>query len=854
MRWLHISDIHFNIKGYDAKSIREKLIVKLKELDLQMDFILITGDSLFKFGKDAWNHKLVIRYIKELANACKCSCKRVYICPGNHDVNREDNARNKLINDIRNGKKDFSDNFSVLCGSGHDRFQIIHKGVTSYDYEAYKVFEPRKNIYRIISIDSCLISKDNEDNQKLQIFNEKIFAIGKKVKCDKKVNILIMHHGIECLELSEARKFQHWVEENNIDIVCCGHTHRAAVNSYDDIRRDIKQFTAGAIVVDDNAIPSFYVCEYTNVKFQIEMSLYTFALKTEEWALDNQLLRKFNNGKYIYELSRHKKMIIENEEQNALSFQYQKSYEDISQDNSLISDEDDNKTSLLPATINNLQRPEAESTQVFEVELITRYLNKYGSDRIYSNRHSGYERFDSWKIVDSLVEVGINYTKALKITYAVVREITSNKFQSKDNILSCEELRDAVYNSIINYQISEGESEYEVSCWASRYARKYSRKKEIIVITIHNEQSKLNYDYVKNTLLKYIVDDVTNNQAFYEKIFRNELNRMADDVLSFLKKMEIFEIREDALIEIVSEYITQKPHPWLVNGNRNELIKYHKEQGVNHINDLKFGKNRSLITQMEAAYHTCAAFLVQYDDFIGCTETSPITILAKTVNNMSNKNQSISLVLPMLKYQIIQLKKDLENHNIKFSDFSKNINILYKNIVNAQKISLDETKNALIELWNMLIQLEKPLQKREPKTSLERVRYIFTNARGFIVKNNLRELKNCFWVEPNWEEYEICQQRLGKQILVCVLQNVSDVEEIYSYLYLQNGRGTITEIVFVLSDYSVFSSVQRKDIRSVFKGKYLRCIFIQEENFKHISETQDWRTLFYRVLQNSKIG
>lgn len=813
MRWLHISDIHFNMKGYDSQKIREQLLVKLKELNVKMDFILITGDCLYKFGEDSWDQKAVIAYIKDLAIACKCSNKKIYICPGNHDVNREDNARNELINGIRTGNKDFSENFQTLCGYGHDRFQIIHKGITSYDYEAYKVFSPTKEFYRIISINSCLISKDKEDCQKLKVFNEKIHEIGKKIKNDKRINILIMHHGIECLELSDARKFEHWVEDYNIDLICCGHTHRAAVNSYEDLNRDIKQFTAGAIVIDDYAIPSFYICEYSDLKMQIEMSLYTYAAKTEKWILDNQLLRKFVDGKYSYTISRFKNQNIVSEHSNVLKCK----------------------------------------TTIDEFNL--KYSNKYGSKKIYSKRHDGNEDFNSWKIVHSLVEVGVSYTKALEITYEVIKKITSDEFSSINSILSSEELRDIVYETIIHYPSSSTESEYEISCWASRYARKYSRDKEIMVIDKHKRQEKLNYYYIKNTLLKNVIDCITNNSVFYEKIFRNELSRMAEDVLEFLKNMGIFEIREEALLDLIKEYITQKPHPWLVNGNRNELIVYHKEQGVKHINDLRNGKNQTMITQMEAAYHTCAALLVQYDDYIGCTEISPINILVKTINNISNKNQDDKFVLPMQKYQIVQMKKDFESHDINFVDLKRVVNVLNKNIVNAQKISLKETKDALIELWGMLVKLEEPISKKQNEnTPLDKVRNIFISARGFVVKANLRELKNCFWVEPNWEKYEIHQQHLGKQMLVCMLDEIGDVKNIKEYLYVKSRKDNITEIVFVLKDFSKFNTENRKKIRDIFKGKYLRCIFIQEENFKQNSTIQDWRSVFYKVLEISKLS
>ena len=422
-----------------------------------------------------------------------------------------------------------------------------------------------------------------------------------------------MHHGIECLELSDARRFEHWIEDYNVDLICCGHTHRAAVNSYDDLQRDIKQFTAGAIVVDDYAIPSFYICEYSEMKIQVEMSLFTYATKTEKWILDNQLLRKFPEGKYLYELSRFKNHIVEKRKSDVLKCK----------------------------------------TTIDEFNL--KYLNKYGSKKIYSSRHDGNEDFNSWKIIHSLVEIGVGYTKALEITYEVIEKITSDEFNSINSILSSEELRDTVYETIIHYPASLTESEYEISCWASRYARKYSRNKEIMVIDKYKREEKLNYFYIKNTLLKNAIDSVTQNSIFYEKIFRNELSRMAENVLDFLKNMGIFEIREEALLELVKEYITQKPHPWLINGNREEIIAYHKEQGVRHINDLRDGKNQTKITQMEAAYHTCAALLAQYDDYIGCTEISPINILAKTINNISNKIQDGKFIFPMQKYQIIQL-------------------------------------------------------------------------------------------------------------------------------------------------------------------------------------------------------
>lgn len=91
-------------------------------------------------------------------------------------------------------------------------------------------------------------------------------------------------------------------------------------------------------------------------------------------------------------------------------------------------------------------------------------------------------------------------------------------------------------------------------------------------------------------------------------------------------------------------------------------------------------------------------------------------------------------------------------------------------------------------------------------------------------------------------------------MLVCVLEDIDDAKKIKEYLYGQGKKNTVTEITFVLKDYSGFSSESRKRIREIFKGKYLRCIFIQEDNFERNIAIQDWRTEFYHVLEISKIS
>lgn len=811
MRWLHISDVHFTYKGYDSQKVRDMLLVKLKELNMTMDFILITGDCFYQNQGDSNERNQIAKYICEIAKACRCDRKNIYMCGGNHDINRDDSHRNELVEKYRNKEKDFSGSYNELCELGNEKFQALYKSVTKREYKAYEVISRKDEEYRIISVDSCLLSKDDQDYQKLKVCNDKLDKIRKKIIDDDKLNILIMHHGIDCLDATDARKFEHWVEDNSIDVVYCGHTHRAAVETYNDIFRDVKQFTAGALVVDGYAVPSFYICERNKARTEIVMSLYVYSKDTEKWFADIQSLRKFKEGKYYYKLSRNVNAI----------------------------------------TTENILK--CKTTINYFNEL---YKTFYKSGKIFSNKYEGREDFNAWKIVYSLVEVGVSYEQALDITYSVIKTITDDKFKTIDEgeVLSCEELRNVVYYAILKYAPDDGKNEYELSCWASRYARKYSRNTELIILKDYGEIEKCNYSYIKNNLLKEVMDKITGNTIFYEKVFKNELSRMSEDILSFLKNMGIFEIRHDAILHLIIEYVTQKPHPWIINNNREEIVEYHKNQCETHILSLENTKTTISISQTEAAYHISAAFLAQYDDYIGCSEMSPIIILTKAINSIGNKELLSVSTLPMQKFQVIQLKKDLEAHDIKPQDFKKLINIVKHNIVDMKKISLEETKNALIALWGILRKLEEKIVEDEPKTALERIMHIFSSAKGFIVKAPLRELTNCFWVEPNWELYEINQQHLGKQMLVCLLDDLKNVDAVFSYLYEKKPRQSHDELVFIKKDYSSFSSEERKEIREKFRGKFNKCIFVQEEDLAKISEQNGWRDIFYNIVCISRVS
>lgn len=808
MRWLHLSDLHFMFNGYDSAQLKNKLLDKIEELKLNLDFIIITGDCLYQYKEKDNDIKRIADFIISIAKKSNCSKKNIFLCQGNHDVSRNDITRNQSIKKYRKNKKDFYDE---LSSQANEKFRILYKAITGKDYESYKVFQGRNKPYRIISINTGLLSVDDRDKEKLRVCDTKLNELGKDIKDDNKLNILIMHHGTEWLNREDERKFVHWMDDNSIDIVFSGHTHLSAAITYDDTYRSIMQFTAGGIIQDGYALPSFYICESDQTS--IDLNLFTYSKDTGSWEIGNQQLRKFKNGRFHYCIRRLTEKLGEDKD------------------------------------IINIRR-------LFE-KYDGLYKEKFNSESIYANKYSGYETFDSWKITHSLIEIGLSFKTALQITSCVMRIITSDQFDiTETSDMSCSVLRKVIYEAILNYKSNDNDSEVEISKWASTYARKYNREEEITVLD-GEISKKLNYQYLKDEILKEVMDNVTGSSVFYMKTSKHEIANVATNILSFVKRLNIIEINKSALVEIVKEYITQKPHPWVISDdNREEIIAYHLRESRVLISNIK-KKNASTdysIQAYEAIYHICASILAKYDNYIGSTELSPLKILNKSIKYVYEGAHKPPV---MQMFQIVQLRKDIDLVGGTIKIFTDYLDTLLDNITKHCSISLPSTKEALLGLWEYtkkLNELENEKFNSMQADSLQLLRDVFSKAKGFMIKANLQGLKNAFWVEPNWEYHETDQQHLDDQLLVCVLSNNALKESIKEVCnYLRTKENSSTEIVFAKSDLEEFSPAERTELRGTLKksNQRKRCIFIQKRDFTNI-EKLGWRKEFYRIVCISK--
>ena len=294
MKWLQISDLHFGYDGYNAEQLRHNLIEFVKQVG-QIDFVLISGDCMY-CNEDEGS----VDFILELGRACNCSNENIFICPGNHDINLEN--RDIVLFEFDGDKQQYE----ALSKFGYEKFRKIFEKVTGKGYLPYHVIERHigKENFRIVTVDSCLFLNGRANQHNLSIVWTELEKLVQQIKNDEYINILTMHHSLDCFEPNSRERFRKWIEDNYIDLVFCGHSVVNEVNINISTKSHIQQFYSGMVSLEDNLTPNFWICQYEAGSSVVEMSLYTYdqkgtVFKSCLWNGDSyhyQILRKRENS------------------------------------------------------------------------------------------------------------------------------------------------------------------------------------------------------------------------------------------------------------------------------------------------------------------------------------------------------------------------------------------------------------------------------------------------------------------------------------------------------------------------------------------------------------------------------
>lgn len=302
MKWLHLSDIHFNPSkdGADSLYLRKCLLDFLKQKNIVVDKIFLTGDFRDASCQDGTDEaaKDIANFIFDIADSV--GVKRnsdILLVPGNHDLTRNFNQRQEVITQNKNSYdsgEGILKNLDILTGS----FEFYKKIVTEIKGKdnADNLFE---NLYKItphtfLITDEVNILQLNTEllagevisqDKRERVLDDGSLCVGTKyvisalslIECSPKPTIVLAHRGLDLLNSFERKKLLNIFQNFKVCMYLCGHSH----DLWYDEASCIPQITVGCIKQQSGVRAGFAIGNYDSASKKIEVE--AFSWENDRW-------------------------------------------------------------------------------------------------------------------------------------------------------------------------------------------------------------------------------------------------------------------------------------------------------------------------------------------------------------------------------------------------------------------------------------------------------------------------------------------------------------------------------------------------------------------------------------------
>jgi predicted MPP superfamily phosphohydrolase len=240
--WVHLSDIHLRHGSTGHQQDQGMVLAKLTEdlgrapaLFRKVDAVFVTGDIAFSGGvRNGDEYAEAHKFLDNVRKALNLDWHRIFVVPGNHDVQRETGAdtavRRLLIENLRTGTSiDGALANAEMHGLLEARFENYRRfasmcGGGCGDLWWTRLLTGRRGLpIRLIGLNSALLSLDDSDHGKLQLGLKQLSAIDPTAR-EREFIIVLTHHPLEWL-VGEDRA-RGWLRLS-AHLHLCGHMHEA---------------------------------------------------------------------------------------------------------------------------------------------------------------------------------------------------------------------------------------------------------------------------------------------------------------------------------------------------------------------------------------------------------------------------------------------------------------------------------------------------------------------------------------------------------------------------------------------------------------------------------------------------
>ena len=314
---LHLSDLHIRDdeeECFDRSIVLDPLRSRLskdREAGIVPELVVVTGDIAFS-GKEN-EYALAGKFLDDVMKTLDLPKERLFIVPGNHDVNRKKYPPSETIR--------FENVRQLNAELANDDYRANHlRGMVDYfafarryvphlcpieenlvPFVARLPLDCGRNL-EIIGFNSAWMCRKSPDEREIAIgeYQIKQALTACKEFASPDFRLFACHHPLQWLRPDDRQRVR---EHLNGAMILCGHLHDAAGGLYHEHQGRLYQFQAGAAYIDSQSIrPNRY--QYVTFDWgagKIELTFRSFSKIRAIWVPDSET---GEDGRAVYDLAR----------------------------------------------------------------------------------------------------------------------------------------------------------------------------------------------------------------------------------------------------------------------------------------------------------------------------------------------------------------------------------------------------------------------------------------------------------------------------------------------------------------------------------------------------------------------
>lgn len=293
IQWLHFSDLHFNKTGVETVRLRRRLIPYLKSLNIHCKYAFCTGDVRYApaggFPADSGEQ------IREICGSVGVPVSRIFIVPGNHDVNRYFPGRDEAVRRVwfrhhgtyqpLEGTIDPEDGKLLMGGEKEytEFLRSLYRNEAPERAEFYANPEAPHFVietedFNIIHMDSTLTCTTDQEKD-LIIGTASLMKALDHINTDK-ASVLLTHYSFDFLERDEQKEVAGLLRDANVQLWLAGHEHDHLARRQWDSFYEIQ---CGNLVLENGATACVMVGRYDTETGEGQVQVHAW-FPREGWA------------------------------------------------------------------------------------------------------------------------------------------------------------------------------------------------------------------------------------------------------------------------------------------------------------------------------------------------------------------------------------------------------------------------------------------------------------------------------------------------------------------------------------------------------------------------------------------